>query len=430
MMCAVFATVMAQSGTNSPYSQYGFGELACRGNGHTKGMNGAGIAISDGNRINNLNPASYADVDSLSFLFDVGMTMNATNFNENGYKKNAYNADFDYAVASFRVIRHLGMSFGVVPMANVGYNYSTSTPLSNYDPSQSGSTYDSNIVYSGRGGVHEAFVGMGWTPFKGLSVGFNAGYVWGNISRTVVNTYSDSYVNTLSREYDMEIRNYNVDFGLQYRFNFSSNDVLSLGATYRLGHSMNADPSLTVISNNSSSGVSDTTLLVANNGVDLPAKIGLGLAWNHNTKWRVAFDYTLEQYSKIRFPKADLSNNTYAGVKGGFNDRTTYALGAEYCQNTAGRTFGSRIRYRAGFSYATPYLKINGNDGPKEIAASIGVGIPLITGYTRSRDNYNTINISAQWVNTSMPNAIKENTFRINVGLTFNERWFAKWKFD
>ena len=23
-----------------------------------------------------------------------------------------------------------------------------------------------------------------------------------------------------------------------------------------------------------------------------------------------------------------------------------------------------------------------------------------------------------------------ENTFRINIGLTFNERWFAKWKVE
>jgi len=25
---------------------------------------------------------------------------------------------------------------------------------------------------------------------------------------------------------------------------------------------------------------------------------------------------------------------------------------------------------------------------------------------------------------------ITENSFRINIGLTFNERWFAKWKVD
>jgi hypothetical protein len=40
------------------------------------------------------------------------------------------------------------------------------------------------------------------------------------------------------------------------------------------------------------------------------------------------------------------------------------------------------------------------------------------------------INISAQWARQSAKNFITENTFRINIGLTFNERWFAKWKVD
>lgn len=40
------------------------------------------------------------------------------------------------------------------------------------------------------------------------------------------------------------------------------------------------------------------------------------------------------------------------------------------------------------------------------------------------------LNISAEWVNQSATGLIKENTFRINVGLTFNERWFAKFKVE
>ena len=29
-------------------------------------------------------------------------------------------------IAGFRLFRHLGMSFGIIPFTNVGYNYSTS----------------------------------------------------------------------------------------------------------------------------------------------------------------------------------------------------------------------------------------------------------------------------------------------------------------
>ena len=57
------------------------------------------------------------------------------------------------------------------------------------------------------------------------------------------------------------------------------------------------------------------------------------------------------------------------------------------------------------------------------MSISAGLGLPML----RSRSE---LNISAQWVNTSADRMIKDNTFRINVGLTFNERWFAKWRID
>jgi len=40
------------------------------------------------------------------------------------------------------------------------------------------------------------------------------------------------------------------------------------------------------------------------------------------------------------------------------------------------------------------------------------------------------VNISAQWVHQAVDGMLKENTFRINLGVTFNERWFAKWKVE
>ena len=60
------------------------------------------------------------------------------------------------------------------------------------------------------------------------------------------------------------------------------------------------------------------------------------------------------------------------------------------------------------------------------LSASFGLGLPIINNY----NNRSLLNISAQWVRSSATGLIKENIFRINVGLTFNERWFAKWKVD
>ena len=45
-------------------------------------------------------------------------------------------------------------------------------------------------------------------------------------------------------------------------------------------------------------------------------------------------------------------------------------------------------------------------------------------------NNRSILNISGQWVHQSAKSLITENTFRINIGLTFNERWFMKWKVE
>ena len=112
LMVANTMLAYAQSGTNSPYSQYGLGVLSDQTSGFNRGMNGLGIGFREHNQVNFLNPASYSALDSLTFIFDAGVSGQITNFEEKGKKKNARNADFEYVVAGFRFARHLGVSFG------------------------------------------------------------------------------------------------------------------------------------------------------------------------------------------------------------------------------------------------------------------------------------------------------------------------------
>ena len=61
----------AENGMNSPYTRYGFGQLATMEVGANKGMGGTGIGVRNNSQINMLNPASYAAVDTLTFLLDI-----------------------------------------------------------------------------------------------------------------------------------------------------------------------------------------------------------------------------------------------------------------------------------------------------------------------------------------------------------------------
>ena len=84
------------------------------------------------------------------------------------------------------------------------------------------------------------------------------------------------------------------------------------------------------------------------------------------------------------------------------------------------------MQYRLGASFATPYYKVNGHNGPREYSLTAGFGLPV----TNNVNNRSRVNVSFQWVRNAPASStlITENCLRLNIGITFNERWFMKWK--
>ena len=422
---ALSITAMAQSGTNSPYSQFGLGTLAPQSTGFNRGMNSLAYGFHESNQINFQNPASYSALDSLSFIFDAGVSLQMTNFEEKGRQKNANNGNIEYISAAFRAFKHVGVSFGLLPYTNVGYNYTSSNNInSKQNPSLEEPTYSN--TFSGSGGLRQVYLGLGWEPIKGLSLGANIAYLWGELERTVINSYSYSYINTLSKTYSYDVRSYKVDFGLQYTHKISTKDAITLGLSYSLGHKLGSNAVCNIISKNSQTAVNDTTNYSIKDALKLPHVYGIGVMWDHNNRLKLGFDYQMQKWSDIEMPQFNVINNkaSYTLVGGQLKDMQKFTFGGEYCKGDRYRGFFSRLHYRAGVSYSTPYIMINNQDGPKEISASIGLGIPIVNNYNHK----SLLNVGAEWVNRSATGLIKENMFRINIGLTFNERWFAKFK--
>jgi hypothetical protein len=421
----------AQNATNSPYSQYGYGTLADQANGASVAMSGLSLGWREGNAVNFGNPASYSALDSITFIFDAGVSAQITSFKEGTHRLNAKNTSFDYIVGGFRLFRHVGVGFGIMPYSNVGYSYYNQSTIGQSSTTGDSKTVSSN-TYSGSGGFHQLFLGVGVEPIHtskvSFSVGVNGSYFWGDYNKAVVNSYSDAYVNTLSKYYTASVKTYKLDIAAQLQYKLSKSDALTVGGTYTVGHGMNSDPECMIISTNSQTSVSDTATYNANAGLRMPTAFGAGIVWNHSGKWRVGFDWKTEKWGSIKYPQYEVSGDRVAYVmkEGLFSDRQRYILGAEFCPNEKGLKRRDHVRYRAGLTYASPYLKINGLDGPKEYGASLGVGLPVMNGY----NNRSILNISASWTRLSAPGLITENTFRINIGFTFNERWFAKWQVE
>ena len=413
VLCAAFhLTITAQSSTKSPYSQFGIGVLSDQSQGMSRGMNGVGIALQESNQVNTLNPASYGSVDSLTMVFDAGLSGQFTNFKEGSTRTNATTASFDYIVAQFRVWKNVGVAVGIRPLSNVGYNYSSTNIIDNTH----GSIAE---TYTGEGGLHEAFMGMGWHLAKPLSLGFNAGYVWGTLERNVTTTGS-SYINSFQKQYSSTVKNYTLELGLQWQQPIGKKDKITLGATVGIGHNLGANPKLNIINVTKS----DTTSFHIKNGLEFPWSWGTGIAWQHNNKWTIAADMEMQKWSKTQFPQFD--GESYRAVSNIMKDRMKLNAGIEWIPASQNRHYLKRIHYRIGAGVATPYYKIGNEDGPKDISASIGLGLPIQNSY----NNRSLLNISAQWVRSESKGLITENSFRVTIGMTFNERWFAKWKVE
>ena len=148
----------------------------------------------------------------------------------------------------------------------------------------------------------------------------------------------------------------------------------------------------------------------------------------HNNSLTVGADYLLQKWGTLEYPVVNETNDKYLATRGYYKDRHKVTVGLDWVPNPTpqARRFLSRVHYKLGASYATPYYNIGTKEGPREISVSAGFAIPIMNNW----NSRSTINISAQWVNTTAKNLINENSFRINIGFTFNERWFAKWKVD
>lgn len=434
-------TANAQNGINSPYSRYGFGIQSERAMGFNKGMGGVAQGFRNGQEINIANPASYSAVDSLTALFDLGISLQNNNYKMEGLRRNVRNTSFDYFAFQFRVKRNFGMTVGILPVTNIKYSFaSASEPLTGKE------SVTSSYSFSGDGGLREVFLGAGWSPIKPLSLGVNVSYLWGDYSHNMTMSFSESTAFSMARIYSADISTYNVQGGVQYTQPINKDDKVTVGVTYTLGHNLSNDAYRTTQTINGST-VETSKVDTINNAFQLPHSIAAGVTYYHKNRLRIGADFELQKWSNCKFPNQETgytsstisSADTYQSAKGQLYDRTKIAVGVDWRPDPMAKNLFQQSTYKLGGYYSQSYAKadVTGTvtDKPYEFGVSAGVSIPI-----NNRNIWHNgphINLAVQWVHTNIPylnattlrqNALKENYFKLCVGVTFSERWFYKWK--
>lgn len=400
LSCLAVVTVnqsYAQS-TTTPYSRYGYGLLGDNATSAQRAMGGVGYAMNSGRQINVMNPASYAAIDSLTLLFDMGLDLNNVWTTEGDEKGKKLGGGLDYITMQFPVTKYGGASIGFIPFSEVGYSF--------------GEEIDNGeSAYEGDGGISQLYLGLSAKPFNGFTVGVNVSYLFGTIKHDSYTSTSTGSIGLFERV--MEISDYNIEIGAQYSFQINRKNRMTLGAVFTPGKSFHGN----------SYGIKyDTTLDTEVDTIGYtsmkgkytePYKIGVGLNWQWNERLMVEADATYQPWGKAKYAPIDVYDEN------SFVDRYKAAVGAQYCVNPRG-DYAQRIQYRVGVSAIRDYWSILGNT-VRQYGIHAGIGLP-------APGNKTMINLSFEYqYRKARPTAlIKENYLFFTLGINFNELWFWK----
>ncbi|MCU4154504.1 hypothetical protein J1N10_00835 [Carboxylicivirga sp. A043] len=435
LVAIIGLSATAQNRTYSPYSRYGLGEIQQGGFGRNAAMGNTGIALSSSFNLNNLNPASYSSMDSISFFFEGGVTGFDQKIKTDDMEAHFSDMNFSYFAIGFPVASWGFMSIGVKPESMVGYeffddNESTDIPITdgNYTRSQ----------YQGSGNTTKAYAGLAVSPVKNLSLGAHFSYVFGKVNHYSIAQFpNDANAFKLATSEQVSINDLYVDFGVQYRLKLKERHSMTFGAVYHpktgvkgklkklvaAGTTFNQD-GVTII-NADTLSFSETKF--NGNALELPEKFGIGVAYNIDDLLTLTADYSIAKWSETDFP--NLATTTTDENAFTIGDAQTIAFGAEYIPNYRSASFyPSRIKYRLGASYKQDYLVTPasaGGDHLEDFGITFGMGLPL----KRSKTSFN---LAFEWGQRGSTNdgLVKENYMRFTMNLTLHEYWFRKRKFD
>lgn len=398
---------ISQTGSISPYSRYGIGDVLPEGFTYQLGMGGIGAALISPNQINFINPASLA-YDTIT-IFDFAANGEIRRLERNTQNSTLNSASFSYFSLAFPVIKNkMGMSFGLLPFSSVGYNINVFEEVQNV-----------GIVkyrYEGEGGFNKVFLASGIKVFNGLSAGVNASYVFGTIENRKsiefpynVNYFNSRYIN------DVTAKGFYFNYGLLYNKLLKNEKFVSVGLTSSLSTGVNAS-NVKNYYNYAISGfggeiVKDSIYEESEKSgkIRLPDYYRAGVSYGKTGKWMAGADFSYNNWEKFRnFDSKDSLKNSY-----------TFSLGGEYQTK--------KLIYRLGGRYTQTYLSLNNNQLNDY---GITFGLSILKMFPKRPPSAINIAVELGSRGTTESNLIKENYIRLNLGFTLTDIWFIKSKYD
>ena len=403
-----------QNNAGSPYSRYGIGDIYNNNNNTSMPLGGTALAYFHPCVVNFQNPASYTAIDTLSFVFEGGVSSKIITLKTQKLNQSSNFASLSNLLFGFPITRRWKSSIGLLPYSQVGYKvvqteYVTNVGLINKE-------------FTGSGGINQVFWGNAFQITRDLSVGVNTAFLFGTLDKSRALVFPDSaFIYNTQDLSTTSVADFLFTFGLQYHTKLSEKMSFSLGATYTPSRAINAwDEQLTQTYVAGSTGliyVKDTINYQpeVKGKIDIPSAYGFGFMFMKRDRWTFGMDLKMQDWKNYKyFGKNDSLQNSYQ-VSAGFQLLPDISSINSYMK---------KVTYRIGARYGKTYLQLRENQ-LDEVAISAGFGFPL--NKTRSM-----VNIGFEYGRrgTTNQNLIEENFFRVTLGVSVCDMWFYRRKFE
>lgn len=406
--------VVSQTNTGSPYSLNELGEINFLGNVSNLSMGGIDSAI-DSIEFNINNPSSLAKLKTTNYL--IGTFYKSTGISNVNSTDNINTANINYIAVGIPTKR-FGFGFGVLPYSSVGFNLQTTEEYNTANSINS-------RLFGAEGNINKAFVSIGFPLLKYLSLGASANYNFGKFNYEKFNLIENVNYGIFSNS-SSEISG--------FTYNFSSNLSIPLknDFTLNLVYSFYPDGDLDSYNIESlyTSNTSSITLESLGDFVDVdlnsrglentklpvPKKSIFSLGLEKKNSWFLGFQYESKLSSNFENVFLDTQNVSY-------RDSNSLSIGGFIIPDSSSLiSYWKRVVYRIGIKNEKKSIIVN-NLPVNHFSLNLGLGLP-IAGLSKANLG---LEIGKVGDNDSL---VKENYFALRLGLSLNDVWFIKRKYN
>ena len=408
-----YFSAISQTNTGSPYSLNELGEINFTGNVSYQSMAGIDSSI-DSIEFNINNPSSLAKIKTTNYL--IGTFYKSSSISNNSLNENIQTSNINYIAIGIPV-KKFGFGFGVLPYSSVGFNLQTTEEYNDANSINS-------RLYGADGNINKAFLSVGIPFFKYLSIGASVNYNFGKFNYEKFNLMEGVNYGVFSNS-SSEITG--------FTFNFSSNILipikndLTLSILYSLYPKEELDSfnieslytsNASTISLESLGDFVDIDLDsrgLENTKLPVPKKSIYSIGLEKKNSWFVGVQYENKLSSGFENVFLNIKNVTY-------RDANSISFGGYFIPDSSSLvSYWKRIKYRFGIKNDKKSIIVN-NLPINQFSLNLGLGLP-IAGLSKA-------NLGLEIGKIGNDDLIKENYFSLRLGLSLNDVWFIKRKYN